>query len=101
MTLDFQINKKFCDEVALIPSKNLRNKIAGYVTHLTKRVYKKSLRGVQFKISEKLCNKESEAKLSEYIRNVQTVEIDGETYKMLEKNIQNVASFQDKFKELK
>ena len=32
LTLDFDTNKKICDEVAQIPSKSLRNKIAGYVT---------------------------------------------------------------------
>jgi len=100
LTLDFQVNKKFCDEVALIPSKNLRNKIAGYVTHLTKRVYKKSLRGIQFKIHEKLHNSESEAKLSEYIKNIQTIEIDKETFNMLQKEIKNFAHFAGKFKVL-
>jgi len=32
LTLDFQTNKRICDEVAIIPSKRLRNKIAGFVT---------------------------------------------------------------------
>tara|TARA_B110000208_G_C11715983_1_gene411090 strand:- start:609 stop:971 length:363 start_codon:yes stop_codon:yes gene_type:complete len=32
LTLDFQTNKRVCDEVAEIPSKRMRNKIAGYVT---------------------------------------------------------------------
>jgi len=32
LTLDFQTNKRVCDEVAIIPSKRLRNKIAGFIT---------------------------------------------------------------------
>lgn len=32
MTLDFQTNKKIAEEVAIIPSKRLRNKIAGFAT---------------------------------------------------------------------
>eukprot|EP00959_Pyramimonas_sp_CCMP1952_P187523 3920879-Pyramimonas_sp.AAC.1 len=37
LTLDFQVNKKIAEEVATIPSKRLRNKIAGFTTHLMKR----------------------------------------------------------------
>lgn len=32
MTMDFQTNKRVCEEVAIIPSKALKNKIAGYAT---------------------------------------------------------------------
>ncbi len=32
LTLDFDSNKKVTEEVALLPSKRIRNKIAGYVT---------------------------------------------------------------------
>ena len=32
LTLDFQTNKRVCEEVAIIPSKALKNKIAGYTT---------------------------------------------------------------------
>ena len=32
MTLDFQTNKKIAEEVAIIPTKRLRNKIAGFAT---------------------------------------------------------------------
>ena len=31
LTHDFDTNKRLCDEVAIIPSKLMRNKIAGYV----------------------------------------------------------------------
>lgn len=29
--MDFHTNKRICEEVAIIPTKSLRNKIAGYV----------------------------------------------------------------------
>lgn len=31
LTLDFHTNKRICEEIAIIPSKPLKNKIAGYV----------------------------------------------------------------------
>jgi small subunit ribosomal protein S17e len=38
LNLDFHVNKRIIEEVALIPSKPLRNKIAGFITHLMKRL---------------------------------------------------------------
>jgi small subunit ribosomal protein S17e len=35
---DFHLNKKVLSDVAIVPSKRLRNKIAGYTTHLMKRI---------------------------------------------------------------
>ncbi|GAA6062152.1 hypothetical protein JCM10212_002364 [Sporobolomyces blumeae] len=52
LTLDFHTNKKICDEVAIIPSKRLRNKIAGFTTHLMKRIQKGPVRGISFKLQE-------------------------------------------------
>ncbi|GLT62162.1 hypothetical protein SLA2020_348190 [Shorea laevis] len=46
MTLDFHTNKKVLEEVAIIPSKRLRNKIVGFSTHLMKRIQKGSVRGI-------------------------------------------------------
>lgn len=46
------MNKNFCDEVALIPSKKLRNKIAGYVTHLIKRLQKGPVSGISINLEE-------------------------------------------------
>jgi small subunit ribosomal protein S17e len=82
--MDFQVNKKFCEEVALIPSKNLRNKIAGYVTHLVKRVNRGSIREISLKFQEKEKDVKIENKLSDFIKNIKTIDIDGDTYKMLE-----------------
>merc|ERR1712166_1496349 len=52
LTLDFETNKRICDEIATIQSKRLRNKIAGYTTHLMKRIQKGPVRGISFKLQE-------------------------------------------------
>jgi ribosomal protein S17E len=38
LTLDFDTNKRICEEVAIIQSKRLRNKIAGFTTVSGSRV---------------------------------------------------------------
>ncbi|EEA08154.1 40S ribosomal protein S17, putative [Cryptosporidium muris RN66] len=52
LTLDFQTNKKISEEVAHIPTKRLRNKIAGFVTHLMRRIQKGPVRGISLKLQE-------------------------------------------------
>ncbi|CAD7942819.1 unnamed protein product [Amoebophrya sp. A120] len=52
LTLDFQMNKKIAEEVAIIPSKRMRNKIAGFATHLMKRIQKGPVRGISLKLQE-------------------------------------------------
>merc|ERR1712054_297021 len=52
LTLDFETNKRICDEIAIIASKRLRNKIAGYTTHLMRRIQRGPVRGISFKLQE-------------------------------------------------
>lgn len=52
LTLDFETNKRLADEIAVIQSKRLRNKIAGFTTHLMKRIQKGPVRGISFKLQE-------------------------------------------------
>eukprot|EP00608_Synchroma_pusillum_P006131 CAMPEP_0198428408 /NCGR_PEP_ID=MMETSP1452-20131203/6538_1 /TAXON_ID=1181717 /ORGANISM="Synchroma pusillum, Strain CCMP3072" /LENGTH=125 /DNA_ID=CAMNT_0044148803 /DNA_START=47 /DNA_END=424 /DNA_ORIENTATION=+ len=50
--LDFHTNKRVVDECAVLPSKRMRNKIAGFVTHLMKRIQKAPVRGISLKLQE-------------------------------------------------
>ncbi|KAJ1825067.1 40S ribosomal protein S17.e.B, partial [Coemansia sp. RSA 2703] len=52
LTLDFNTNKRLCDDVAIIASKRLRNKIAGFTTHLMKRIQKGPVPGISFKLQD-------------------------------------------------
>jgi len=83
LTLDFQTNKKITEDVASIPSKRLRNKIAGYMTHLMKRIGKGPVRGISLKLQE-----EERERRMEYVPersevNVDVIDIDLGTQEML------------------
>jgi len=50
---DFDSNKRVVDEVATCPSKRMRNKIAGFTTHLMKRIDRgDNVRGISLKLQE-------------------------------------------------
>ncbi|RRR14889.1 30S ribosomal protein S17e, partial [Enterobacter hormaechei] len=52
LTQDFDTNKRVCEEIAVIQSKRLRNKIAGFSTHLMKRIQRGPVRGISLKLQE-------------------------------------------------
>merc|ERR1712006_12963 len=70
LTMDFQTNKKICEEVASIQSKRLRNKIAGFLTHLMKRISRGPVRGISLKLQE-----ERERRL-DYIPDISAVDLE-------------------------
>jgi len=83
LTLDFHTNKRIIEEVALIPSKPLRNKIAGFITHLMKRLRKSTVRGISIKLQE-----EERERRDNYVPDVSAleqdiIEVDAETKEML------------------
>ncbi|KOM34507.1 hypothetical protein LR48_Vigan02g065700 [Vigna angularis] len=83
MTLDFHTNKKVLEEVAIIPSKRLRNKIAGFSTHLMKRIQKGPVRGISLKLQE-----EERERRMDFVPEVSAIrtdqiEVDKETIDML------------------
>jgi len=84
LTMDFHTNKRIIDEIAITPSKRMRNKIAGFTTHLMKRIDKGPVRGISLKLQEE----ERERRL-DFVPEVSaleqdTITIDPDTRNMLE-----------------
>ncbi|CAG5099354.1 Oidioi.mRNA.OKI2018_I69.XSR.g16475.t1.cds [Oikopleura dioica] len=52
LNLDFHTNKRVIEEIAIIPTKRLRNQIAGFITHLMKRIRAGPVRGISIKLQE-------------------------------------------------
>jgi small subunit ribosomal protein S17e len=85
LTLDFHTNKRVVDEVAITPSKRMRNKLAGFTTHLMKRIQIGPVRGISLKLQEE----ERERRL-DFVPEVSALdpkvwdgEVDGVTKEML------------------
>lgn len=83
LTLDFQTNKRIVDEVSIIPSKRLRNKIAGFTTHLMKRIQRGPVHGISFKLQE-----EERERKDQYVPEVSALDgelvVDRETKELLQ-----------------
>jgi small subunit ribosomal protein S17e len=94
LTLDFHTNKRVAGEVAIIPSKRMRNKIAGFVTHLMKRIQKGPVRGISLKLQEEERERRLDFVPDRSAIEKDTITIDNDTKEMLEsinfKDISNV-----------
>eukprot|EP00163_Fabomonas_tropica_P034641 TRINITY_DN968_c0_g1_i1.p1 TRINITY_DN968_c0_g1~~TRINITY_DN968_c0_g1_i1.p1 ORF type:complete len:131 (+),score=52.61 TRINITY_DN968_c0_g1_i1:50-442(+) len=83
LTMDFDTNKRIVQEVCIIPSKRMRNKIAGFTTHLMRRISRGPVRGISFKLQE-----EERERKDNYVPDVsaidqERIEVDAETKNML------------------
>jgi small subunit ribosomal protein S17e len=84
LTLDFDVNKKIAEEVATIPSKRVRNQIAGFITHLMKRIHRGgSVRGISLKLQEEERERRLDFLPERSVLDVETVDIDADTHDLL------------------
>eukprot|EP00768_Dysnectes_brevis_P000870 gnl/Dysnectes_brevis/119_a141_15532.p1 GENE.gnl/Dysnectes_brevis/119_a141_15532~~gnl/Dysnectes_brevis/119_a141_15532.p1 ORF type:complete len:123 (+),score=45.55 gnl/Dysnectes_brevis/119_a141_15532:46-414(+) len=81
---DFHTNKRVCDEVAQIPSKRLRNMIAGYITHLMHRIQKGPVRGISLKLQEEERERKDNYCPEKSEFDVESITVDAEVLKMLQ-----------------
>ncbi|KAK9820080.1 hypothetical protein WJX72_005887 [[Myrmecia] bisecta] len=83
LTLDFHTNKRVAEEVAVIQSKRLRNKIAGFTTHLMKRIQRGPVRGISLKLQEEERERRMDYVPEESAVNTDVIEVDTDTLDML------------------
>ena len=82
------------DDVAVTPSKRMRNKIAGYVTHLMRRLGRgDNVRGISLKLQEEERERRMDYVPDRSALDRDSIDIDGDTNNMLASlgvNIPNV-----------
>jgi len=84
LTMDFHTNKRVTGEVAIIPSKRMRNKIAGFITHLMKRIQRGPVRGISLKLQEEERERRMDFVPDRSALDQDVIVIDADTKDMLE-----------------
>jgi len=83
LTLDFNVNKRIAEEVAIIPTKRLRNKIAGFTTRLMKRIQRGPVRGISLKLQEEERERRMDFVPEQSAINTEVIEVDRDSMDML------------------
>merc|ERR1712138_140653 len=78
-----QTIEKIAEEVAIIPTKSLRNKIAGFTTHLMKRIQRGPVRGISLKLQEEERERRMDFVPDVSALDVEQIEVDVETKALL------------------
>lgn len=86
LTSDFHTNKRLIDEVAIIQSKRVRNQIAGFTTHLMRRIQKGPVRGISLRVQEEERAKKLDKMPEKSILDVTEVEVEKDVMDMLMSN---------------
>ncbi len=89
LTLDFQTNKRLVDEVAIIQTKKLRNRIAGYTTHLMVRIQRRPVKGISLKLQEEERERRMDFIPDKSLLDQPTARVDYDTYGM----VQHISNF--------
>ena len=84
LTNDFEYNKRVTDDVTEVPSKKMRNKIAGYVTHLMKRIQRGPVRGISLKLQEEERERKLDFVPRRSVLDKDTIDVDYVTKAMLD-----------------
>merc|ERR1712209_273074 len=93
LTMDFHTNQRICEDIAIIPSKRLRNQVAGFVTHLMKRIKHAPVRGISIKLQEEERERrDNYVPEVSYIDQNDLIEVDPDTKEML--NMANIPGLQ-------
>lgn len=71
------------EEVAIIPTKRLRNKIAGFTTHVMKRIQRGPVRGISLKLQEEERERRMDFVPEQSAINTETIEVDRDSMDML------------------
>jgi small subunit ribosomal protein S17e len=83
MTLDFHTNKKVLEEVSIRPSKRLRNKVAGFSTHLMRRIQRGPVPGISLNLQEEERERRMDFVPEKSALEVDEIRVDKETMQML------------------
>ncbi|KAM3139485.1 hypothetical protein pb186bvf_008321 [Paramecium bursaria] len=85
LTSDFHYNKKILSEVGEVPTKKLRNKIAGFATHLLDRIQRGPVKGISLKIQEEERERKMDFVPEKSVIDVDNVQANNDVRQMLSK----------------